>query len=375
MGPTLQSSETAGSFGNSTTQTVNLHAVRTFIALQFSGGIGMLVLLSTAFLSRKETFQRLDSSSYIPIKRSQAWYSFCISWIISCFAYCLLFFCGEQFNPDENPSYGVCLVQAALIYSSPPLTGATTFTLLLDVWWTFRTAVMGGRSGGTTVLMSLLIVPYVFWIALTLGFFIVGRADPQMVQRDLTLNPYCILSHPVPPLLACILTLAFALAIIALLINLAVTMYHIRRKIRQSAAHPTRALVLARDTDKTKGKALIVVMISVLYVINQTTSLGSNLSIAALPPIGVVIFGSQKDVLQRWLKLLQWPLPCLRRDARTSSNGSNQLTEYNAKVEILEMDFGPNIVGNDSRNGGPSLIRDAEEALVSPRKGVSFHHE
>ncbi|KAF9071793.1 hypothetical protein BDP27DRAFT_1321362 [Rhodocollybia butyracea] len=410
MEHTLRSSEPAiGISGNSTSH----HALEIFIALQLSGGIGMLAIV-----------QRLDSNSNMTINRSRTWYSFCISWIISCFSYCLLFFCGKQFNPDENPSYGVCLAQAALIYSSPPLTGATTFALLLDVWWMFRAAAMGKRSGGRTVMTSLLIVPYVFWTVLTLGFLIAGRVDPQMVQRNLTVDPYCILSHPVPPILVCTLTLAFAIASIVMLgdyisflpmtswlivlveVTLAINMYRIRKQIRQSPVHPSRALVLTRDTDKsnkTKGNSshgknkeqlsaliirlvafsiggMIAVTISVVFVINRAAGLWADLSIAALPPIGVLIFGSQKDFLQLWWKLLRWSLLCFRRNAHIPSHSPNQgleLNEYSPKVEILEIDFVPNILGNDGINGKqfPMPPRDEEDGLVSPRKGVAFRHD
>ncbi|KAH7878192.1 uncharacterized protein C8R40DRAFT_830277 [Lentinula edodes] len=146
-----------------------------FIALQFSGGIGMLLLL-----------------------RSRTWYSFCISWMISSFSYCLLFFAMKQFNPNQKPSYGLCLTQAALVYSSPPLTGATTFSLLLEVWLMFRFAASGKRSVGSKVMVSLLIAPYVLWVLLTVGFLILGGVNPSLVQRDLASAPYCVLNNPAP---------------------------------------------------------------------------------------------------------------------------------------------------------------------------------
>lgn len=100
----------------------DISAVKAFIVLQLSGGFGMLFLLSSAFLSRMKAIQRLkvnvSGSSTGPINRSRTWYSFCISWIISCFSYCLLFIANKQF---DDAGYGLCVVQAALIYSSPPL--------------------------------------------------------------------------------------------------------------------------------------------------------------------------------------------------------------------------------------------------------------
>ncbi|KAJ4495384.1 hypothetical protein C8R41DRAFT_292385 [Lentinula lateritia] len=183
--------------------TTNLLPVKAFIALQLSGGMGMLLLLVTAFASRTQFARRLTHSCTVtvlnePIHRSRTWYSFCISWVISCFSYCLLFFAMEQFNPNEKPTFGLCLTQAALIYSGPPLTGATTFALLLDVWLMFRSAALGKWSGGRKVTNSLLLAPYILWVILTIGFLIAGGVEPHLVQRDLAIDPYCILDNPVP---------------------------------------------------------------------------------------------------------------------------------------------------------------------------------
>ncbi|KAJ3815101.1 hypothetical protein EV368DRAFT_37368, partial [Lentinula lateritia] len=154
--------------------------LKIFIALQFSGGIGMLLLLVTALVSRTQFFRLLTNNCIgnEPIKRSRTWYSFCVSWMISSSSYCLLFFAMEQFNPNEKPSYGLCLTQAALVYSGPPLTGATTFALLLEVWLMFRFAASGKRSAGSKFMVSvssLLISPYVLWVLLTVGFLIVSQ--------------------------------------------------------------------------------------------------------------------------------------------------------------------------------------------------------
>ncbi|KAF9071791.1 hypothetical protein BDP27DRAFT_1321357 [Rhodocollybia butyracea] len=338
------------------------------------------------------------------INRSRTWYSFCISWAISSFVYCLLFFSGEQFNLDENPSYGTCLVQAALSYSSPPLTGATTLALLWDVWWTFRTATMGKRASGKTAMLSLLIVPYASWIVLTIGFLVVGGVNPQLVLRDLTIAPFCYLNHPFPPIFVCIITLALALAVLVLLIRLAINMRRIRKQIRQSHVRPSRNLILPHDTGDTKGKGnsshgrnkqqlsalsirlavfslggLIALTISVVFVINREAGVWTDLAIATLPVLGFFIFGSQKDFLQLWLKLILWPFPCLRRNARTSSNNSNEeleLAKYSRSVEASDVGFAPHILDNDEIDGSSSIslihLRDEEEVLVSPRKGVTF---
>ncbi|GAW04037.1 hypothetical protein LENED_005801 [Lentinula edodes] len=227
-----------------------------FIALQFSGGIGMLLLLVTALVSRTQFF-RLSTNNCTgngPIKRSRTWYSFCISWMISSFSYCLLFFAMKQFNPNQKPSYGLCLTQAALVYSSPPLTGATTFSLLLEVWLMFRFAASGKRSVGSKVMVSLLIAPYVLWVLLTVGFLILGGVNPSLVQRDLASAPYCVLNNPAPPILVSSLTLIFALGVMIMLCNLVISMHRTRTSVTHDFARHPRTFML-RASQSREGKS------------------------------------------------------------------------------------------------------------------------
>lgn len=79
--------------------------VLAFVALNLAGGVGLVLVLITAALSRK-------------VKRNPTWYSFCFSWVFYAVSYSLLFLAGEQTNP--TPPYSLCSTQAALIYALPP---------------------------------------------------------------------------------------------------------------------------------------------------------------------------------------------------------------------------------------------------------------
>ncbi|KAJ3932292.1 MAG: hypothetical protein NXY57DRAFT_1003620 [Lentinula lateritia] len=388
--------------------TTNLLPVKAFIALQLSGGMGMLLLLVTAFASRTQFARRLTHSCTVtvlnePIHRSRTWYSFCISWVISCFSYCLLFFAMEQFNPNEKPTFGLCLTQAALIYSGPPLTGATTFALLLDVWLMFRSAALGKWSGGRKVTNSLLLAPYILWVILTIGFLIAGGVEPHLVQRDLAIDPYCILDNPVPsPILVCSLTLAFALSVMVVLIVLVVTM---RKQTTRSSSHPSSAFIPSQsehDGDYCKGKSpysrnkeqmsalivrlivfglagLIAVTISVVFVFNRAAGSRADLALATLPPIGVVIFGSQTDFVQLWFNLIRWLFQCCMHRTQHSSDNSTvtkgtSFQEYQTRQQseecvVIEMDLGPHF---NNFGTGNSLRQDEEQIMVSPRRAVIF---
>lgn len=252
--PTL--TEAISDANNSMITPVDILTTKIFVALEFSGGIGMLFLVFSVFLSQVQAIRQLNNSRSASdgdgaINRTWTWTSFCVSWIISCFSFCLLFFAGRQFDVNEEPAYGLCLIQATLIYSSPPLwvfhfrgkptvqkkysrTACTTFAVFFDLWRRFRASEMGPTPPATkgTVMVSvssteswyhgrldtygrfsqLLAAPYVLWIFLTIGILIVskfplfvfvfeslpnpqaGRENPQTVKRDLASAPYCIMS-------------------------------------------------------------------------------------------------------------------------------------------------------------------------------------
>ncbi|KIK58554.1 hypothetical protein GYMLUDRAFT_245971 [Collybiopsis luxurians FD-317 M1] len=211
---------------------IDLEAARAFIALELSGGMGMLILVLSAWLSHTQILARINGTSTPnqTVNRSLMWFNFSVSWIISCFSFCLLFFEGKQFHMDEPPSFGLCLTQAALVYASSPLTGATTFTLLFDVWFTFHVATTNTSSSfcqrrGIRIL--LLWLPYALWICLLVGLLIVGGVKPEIVQRNLAFAPYCTLESSVIILLIVCLSLIFSLAVLVMLVMLVISLYRI----------------------------------------------------------------------------------------------------------------------------------------------------
>ncbi|KAJ4468695.1 hypothetical protein J3R30DRAFT_3739396 [Lentinula aciculospora] len=362
--------------------------------------MGMFLLLGTAFFSRTQFVQKSINSSKLsnqPINRSRTWYSFCISWIISCLSYCLLFFAMEQFNPNEKPTYGLCLVQAALMAFKPHIsTGATTFALLLDVWWMFRAATLGKRSGGERMMNLFLLVPYVLWVLPTVGVphcwcSRATSSTSRSVHRPLLcLEQSCasylgLLSDP------CLLLGGYS---------------HVKRRMQanRNSSHPSRAFVLPQsDGDTRKGKsthgknkeqilALIIRLISVrtervfvITVFNRAVGPRADLALAALPPTGVVVFGSQTLTLidQQemhiystslfFISLLTGLPPFVVPPHSTFPPvfvvypGKNLHDEEQGKQRVvIEME-----IGSDLGDGNASL-RDAEQAMISSRRAIIF---
>ncbi|KIK58602.1 hypothetical protein GYMLUDRAFT_98055 [Collybiopsis luxurians FD-317 M1] len=351
-----------------------------FVALEFSGGLGMSVLFASALLSQTRFMRqiKIGSSSNEVINRSQTWFSFCISWIISCISYCLLFFAGQQFDLTQPPTYGLCLTQAALIYSSPPLTGATTFALFLDLWLMYRAASRNQRSGlGRTVRISLLILPYILWILLTVALLIVGLVKPDTVERKLASDPFCVLTPNIVPLVICSLTLVFALGVLAMLILLSITLHRTRKEPALYSKIPSQSQkqlsALAIRMMVFSGCAMIAITLSTIFVFNRAPGIRSDLALAVLPPVGALVFGSQKDFVQFWSNLLIWATGSILPWARKQSDkGQPEQVTNQSRVkdrnepEIIEMEIAPTIGSSDEIF--LILPHDEEQVLVSPRR-------
>lgn len=87
-----------------------------FNTLLFLGGFLNATILVVAFWSRH-------------VHRRTGWYNVLVSWVIYSISYLLIF--GYQNGPE--PSFGVCIAQAALIYSCPVLWVHICFTPCLLV--------------------------------------------------------------------------------------------------------------------------------------------------------------------------------------------------------------------------------------------------
>ncbi|KIK58536.1 hypothetical protein GYMLUDRAFT_262389, partial [Collybiopsis luxurians FD-317 M1] len=222
---------------------IDADAIKAFIALELSGGLGMLILLLSAWLSQTRICARINvaSTPNQMADRSLMWFSFSVSRIISSFSFCLLFFDGKQFQTDAPPSFGLCLTQAALVSASGPLTEAAAFTLFFDVWFTFRVATTNANSStcqGRCTRISLLLLPYALWIFLLVGLLITGGVKPEIVRGDLAFAPYCTLKSNIIWLLVACLSLIFSLAVLVVLVILMISLYKIRLQLFHSSPSP-----------------------------------------------------------------------------------------------------------------------------------------
>lgn len=83
----------------------NFHVIVTVDIMYGIGFMFLAIVLVTASLGRS-------------IRRSSTWYMFIASWLLDCAVE--LFLVGQQ-TASNAPSYGVCVLQAALLNATPIL--------------------------------------------------------------------------------------------------------------------------------------------------------------------------------------------------------------------------------------------------------------
>ncbi|KAJ8075077.1 hypothetical protein PM082_019404 [Marasmius tenuissimus] len=134
-----------------------------FITIHTFVWIGSSLILLTAALSPN-------------IRRHPTFVSQKLSWILACFSYALLFTTGQLYKLE--PTFWICLVQAAAVYSVPILTTGTSLSLAIYLY-----LVVKGKEGkgGKIRTVALICVPYILPSTAFFSVLSMGQADRSSV--------------------------------------------------------------------------------------------------------------------------------------------------------------------------------------------------
>jgi len=257
----------------------NAQLVNAFIGLQLAGGLGFSIIVFTALGSRH-------------VKRNSTWYTFCFAWILSCLSYTLIFLVGQQ----DSPAFGVCVTQAAAIYSAPALTSCGTLAFAIDMLIGVRAAsanIPPNRKYSIT--LTLLIIPYIIWVFLFLGFLLYGVNNPSLVQKGPN-GTYCDLNSFTPAKISGMIVVS------ATMLILLIEGYIGTRLIR------SRNILKDRQLIKMALRVMIFSLLGALglgvgiaYVLFSKQGPVFDILLALLPASGIIIFGSHMDLIRVWL--------------------------------------------------------------------------
>jgi len=260
----------------------SLPIIHAYIALQLIGGVGFAIILFTALLSRG-------------VKRSPTWISFCASWVYSCFSYTLLSFFGQQ--TGKNLDHALCVIQAALIYADPALTSFTTLALVIHMWFTVRFLLAKEPlvTGFITTIV-LLAAPYLIWLVIFVGVLVFGLQYPDTVRMNLN-GTYCDLNSSMPSKIAslCVIVATGFIVLIEVIIGL--SLYRNRSVITGSG----NAIRMVLRVMLFSLLGAVGLGVGIAFIVTWEHGPAFDLIMAALPVSGVIIFGSQMDLISVWM--------------------------------------------------------------------------
>ncbi|KAF9041581.1 hypothetical protein BJ165DRAFT_297597 [Panaeolus papilionaceus] len=264
---------------------INVPTVYTFIVIQLLSCLGMVVLLLSALFSSK-------------IKRLATWYSFCASWVLSCLSYSLLAIAGQQTTPSPNAP--LCAVQAALIYSVPPLTSSATLTLLIQILLNFPNPAAETPTITTTkVLCGLLIGPYIVFLVLFLGVIVFEVQNPETLAKTVQ-GTYC--NSTEPSWLKVAFSLVAVVSVVILLVqgHLASQLYALRKRVSKGEFMTSPSLSLTIRGFLFVCIGAITLTIAMVFTIKGVQDLTFDIIISTFPLLAFLTFGTQRDLLYLW---------------------------------------------------------------------------
>ncbi|KAJ7484234.1 hypothetical protein FB451DRAFT_1231843 [Mycena latifolia] len=253
-----------------------------FLTLQILGLIGSCALVLTTTLSSRSP-------------RNATWQNFFTSWIISTVSYSLLLFSG-QVNQRE-PTFGVCLAQAGLVYGIPSLTAATTFGLIAQIWFNVQALLAHKIKHERLMTIGLLILPYVILSSMVLASWVVGIRDPDLVViigsgMYCHIGPSGTLGKVSAALVALLLLPTLTLEImicIALRRNWATL-----RRMKNSLSIIVRVMIFTVF-------GVLAIGLSGIFVFSGSHGAALNIVFATMPVTAVLVFATQTDIITVWM--------------------------------------------------------------------------
>ncbi|KAJ7745587.1 hypothetical protein DFH07DRAFT_963284 [Mycena maculata] len=118
------------------------------------------------------------------VRRSKVWFAHLGAWTAYSLSYIIII--GWQTGPQ--PPYTVCVFQAGLIYTCPPLAGLAGLCFLIDIYMNLS-AVLFDKKMSPRWSVFLAVFPYVFSTCVFIRVLLFVE-DPTTVQRHIS-HLYC----------------------------------------------------------------------------------------------------------------------------------------------------------------------------------------
>ncbi|KAJ7158708.1 hypothetical protein C8R46DRAFT_1224641 [Mycena filopes] len=257
-----------------------------FNFLQIFGFLSLAIIVLTAWLSPT-------------VHRTSAWYSFMLSWMFFCLSYFLIV--GQQVGPE--PSFEICVTQAALIYAAPVLTSCISLAFLLQLYSTVSSVL---RSGPMSRIRTLLAqtFPFATYLVVFLETLILGLSNRSEVARDIS-GMFCHLTNSLQKKVTATVVILAMLAMLVyegLTVSLLYRNWTAFKRLRVRSNDAVLLPLMIRISVFSFLPMVAMVVSSLSYLSSSPIGDGqTNLIVAFLPAAAAVIFGTQRDILNSWM--------------------------------------------------------------------------
>ncbi|KIK61433.1 hypothetical protein GYMLUDRAFT_582984 [Collybiopsis luxurians FD-317 M1] len=288
-----------------------------FTVFQLAGLGGLIIIFITAW------------ATSVVQKRHLCWSSFILSWIISSLSYSLL--AGTSL--DWQPGYSLCLAQAVLIYTVPTLTACTSLALVIQVLLTVRSfttppmSPLSARPSSDRLwTFMLLFVPYLLGAAMFTLSLVIGLKDHDTVTRPPG-GFYCNMKDTLPGKISAIVVAAIMIICVFLGGTISIIL---RRHWRVFTNQSRTPLATAMRVLCFSAFSVVAIVLGIIFFFTPRSSHGPGLEIvlSLMPVAAVLVFGTQKDLIEPWKSGFQKCLRCLascfrrKRDPHTQSTST-----------------------------------------------------
>ncbi|KAJ3998614.1 hypothetical protein F5050DRAFT_1192377 [Lentinula boryana] len=220
-------------------------------------------------------------------------------------------YAGKASGPE--PSRALCLTQASLLYGMPGMASVAVLTLVYQMLVTIRAAVYKNtyRENEHAVrLWMMVIAPYAVWILFIIATVIVGIGDPANVSRDRRFFYCSVKSNP----LTDTLTMFAAVVLFATLVLEVWTFVLFCKRWASIERGNSGMFTTTSELDLPLrilafGVYLLVAMSLSLLSMKAPESPIPDLIIASAATVVILIFGTQRDILQAicfWRESQHW---------------------------------------------------------------------
>ncbi|KAK7061422.1 hypothetical protein R3P38DRAFT_2829411 [Favolaschia claudopus] len=227
------------------------------------------------------------------VHRHPTFVNLCIGFIIIGIVYA-----GKTTGPE--PSEGLCLFQASMLYGVPAFASLLALMLVLQMFLTVRATVYKQTTQGpqTLRLWAMLAAPYVALLISIIATVVIGATDLDKVSRNRRFFYCSVNSNPLSSTIT-IFAAGFLLATVVLEIWTLVMLYKNYMVVKKPGNKRQVALELNLPIRVMAfGLYVIVAMSLSLLSVRAPESPIPDLVIASAATFVILIFGSQPDIFR-----------------------------------------------------------------------------